>query len=82
MSSHVVVLQVLAKKCTKLENADARAERLFLLIKPVVLWCSRFRGLPRCFESSLVLNEPNRTTNNELRGVFTVNFAVMYISVN
>ena len=52
-SFHVVVLQRTAKKCTKTYNA--RAERLFLLIKPIVLWRSRCRRRRRC-KSSLMQN--------------------------
>ena len=37
-----------AKKCTKIQNA--RAERLFLLIKPIVLWRSRCRRRRRCLK--------------------------------
>ena len=40
-SFHVVVLQRTTKKCTKMKNA--RAERLFLLIKPIVLRRCRLR---------------------------------------
>ena len=46
-SFHVVVLQRMAKKCTKTYNA--RAERLVLFIKPIVLWRSRCRR--RCLSS-------------------------------
>ena len=44
-SFHVVVLQRTAKKCTKIY---ARAERLFLLIKPIVLRRCRYRRRRRC----------------------------------
>ena len=48
-----------AKKCTKMQNARAeRAELLFLLIKPIVLWryrtCSR-RSCVSSLMSSLIL---------------------------
>ena len=33
------------------QNENARAERLFLLIKPIVLWRSRCRCRPRCLSS-------------------------------
>ena len=42
-----VVLQKTAAKCTKTKNA--RAERLFFLIKPIVLRCSRCCRRRRCF---------------------------------
>ena len=50
-SFHVVVLQRTAKKCTKMWNA--RAERLFLLIKPIVLRHCRCRRRRRCLRSPL-----------------------------
>ena len=43
-SNHGVVKTRTAKKCTKMQNA--RAELLFLLIKPIVLWRSRSRHRP------------------------------------
>ena len=51
-SIHVVVRTREAKKCTKMQNERAgRAELLFLLIKPIVLWRSRSRGRRSCVSS-------------------------------
>ena len=41
-----IVLQGTAKKCTKMKNA--RAEALFLFIKPIVLYRSRLLKFPNC----------------------------------
>ena len=49
---HVVVLQRTAKKCTKMQNE--RAERLFFLIKPVVLKRCRCRHRRRCLSSLII----------------------------
>ena len=44
-----------ATKCTNMQNARAgRAELLFLLIKPIVLWRSRSRRRRRSCVSSLL----------------------------
>ena len=46
-------------KCTKTYNA--RAERLFLLINPIVLWRSRCLRRRRCLSSLMVLTMTRRT---------------------
>ena len=51
-SFHVIILQRTAKKCTKMQKA--RAERLFLLIKPIFLWRCRCRCRRRCLSSLMV----------------------------
>lgn len=48
-SIHVVAKPRTTKKCTKMQNA--RAELLFLLIKPIVLWRSRSHRCRSCVSS-------------------------------
>ena len=57
-SIHFVFRTRTATKCTKMQNTRAgRAELLFLLIKPIVLWRSRSRRRRPCVSS---LNMSNK----------------------
>ena len=68
-----------AKKCTKTYNA--RAERLFLLIKPIVLWRCRCSRRRRCL-SSLLATTTATSTKTSLENVTSRNlyyFAIIPI---
>ena len=65
-SNHFVVKTRTAKKCTKMQNARAgRAELLFLLIKPIVLWRSRSRHRPPYLGSGSLIKQQQRRRQRE-----------------
>ena len=74
-SNHVVVKTRTAKKCTKMQTARAgRAELLFLLIKPIVLWRSRSRHR-RLYLSSGSLSNDNGDGNENVILKYMYKFA-------
>ena len=64
---------------------NARAERLFLLIKPIVLWRSRCRCRRRCLSSLMLINETSkmgRKISGELRRLLhVIGFPTNYMTL-